>query len=131
MCSTPVVDLFAGPGGLGEGFAELCNDSGESSFRVVAAIERDESARQTLTLRHFFRSFEKEGVPDEYYSYLAGDIMKEELRKKYKCYWARAESTALKISLGKDSHDEVRKLIRQRLRKFRKWALIDGPPCQA
>lgn len=127
----PVVDLFAGPGGLGEGFAELCNGSGKSSFKVVAAIERDESARQTLMLRHFFRSFEKESVPDEYYSYLAGDIMKEELRKKYKRHWARAESTALKISLGEDSHHEVKKLIRQRLRKSRKWALIGGPPCQA
>ena len=127
----PVVDLFAGPGGLGEGFAELCNGSGKSSFKVVAAIERDESARQTLMLRHFFRSFEKELVPDEYYSYLAGDIMKEELRKKYKRHWARAESTALKISLGEGSHHEVKKLIRQRLRKSRKWALIGGPPCQA
>ena len=127
----PVVDLFAGPGGLGEGFAELCNGSGKSSFKVVAAIEQDESARQTLMLRHFFRSFEEESVPDEYYSYLAGDIMKEELRKKYKNHWAHAESTVLKISLGEDSHHEVKKLIRQRLRKSKKWALIGGPPCQA
>ena len=127
----PVVDLFAGPGGLGEGFAELCNGSGKSSFKMVAAIERDKSARQTLTLRHFFRSFEKENVPDEYYSFLAGGITKEELQKKFKRHWANAESTALKVSLGEDSHDEVKKLIRQRLRKSRKWALIGGPPCQA
>ncbi len=127
----PVVDLFAGPGGLGEGFAQLCNGSGKSSFKVVAAIERDESASQTLTLRHFFRSFIKENVPAEYYSYLAGEIAKEELQQQYKRHWAHAESTALKVSLGEASHDEVKKLIRQRLRKSSRWALIGGPPCQA
>ena len=126
----PVVDLFAGPGGLGEGFSK-CNGSGKPDFKVVAAIERDESARQTLTLRHFFRSFEKESVPDEYYSYLAGDITKEELQKKYKRHWDDAESTALKISLGKGSHYKVKNLINERLKKSKKWALIGGPPCQA
>ena len=127
----PIVDLFAGPGGLGEGFSELYNGSNKPSFRVVAAIERDESARQTLTLRHFYRSFDRENVPDEYYSYLAGDLLKEELQKKYKREWAHAESTALKISLGEDSHDDVKKVIKQRLNRARKWALIGGPPCQA
>lgn len=127
----PVVDLFAGPGGLGEGFAELQNGSGNSCFKVVAAIERDEFARQTLLLRHFFRAFKRESVPDEYYSYLAGGISKEDLTKKYKLHWAHAESTALKISLGDDNHDDVKKLIQHYLRKSKKWALIGGPPCQA
>ncbi len=127
----PIVDLFAGPGGLGEGFSELYNGNNKPSFKVVAAIERDESARQTLTLRHFYRSFDWEVMPDEYYSYLAGDILKEELQKKYKRQWAHAESTALKVSLGEDSHDDVKRLIKQRLKKAGKWALIGGPPCQA
>ena len=92
----PIVDLFAGPGGLGEGFSDPYN--GTACFNVVVAIERNESARQTLVLRHFFRSFNRENVPDEYYSYLAGDISKEALQKKYKNKWALAESTALNIS---------------------------------
>ena len=127
----PVVDLFAGPGGLGDGFSELSNKNNKPSFKVVAAIERDESARQTLTLRHFYRSFEKGNVPDEYYDYLAGKLSKEELQKKYNRQWVHAESTALNISLGEDSHDDVKKVIKQRLNKARKWALIGGPPCQA
>ena len=38
----PVVDLFAGLGGLDEEFSELCNKNNYPSFKVVAAIERDE-----------------------------------------------------------------------------------------
>lgn len=127
----PIIDLFAGPGGLGEGFSELNNGRGNPCFKIVAAIERDESARQTLTLRHFFRCFNRESVPDEYYSYLASDITKDELQKKYKSQWTHAENTALKISLGKESHSGVKKLIKQRLKNSKKWALIGGPPCQA
>ena len=70
-------------------------------------------------------------MPDEYYSYLAGNILKEELLKKYKRQWEHAKSTVLKISLGEDSHDDVKRLIKQRLKKAKKWALIGGPPCQA
>ena len=127
----PVIDLFAGPGGIGEGFSELINGRGNPCFNIVAAIERDESARQTLTLRHFFRCFDRESVPDEYYFYLAGDITKDELQKKYKSQWTHAENTALKISLGKESHSSVKKLIKHRLKNSKKWALIGGPPCEA
>ena len=127
----PVIDLFAGPGGLGEGFSELNNGRGNSRFKVVAAIEHDESARQTLTLRHFFRCFDRESVPDEYYSYLAGDISKDELQKRYKSQWNHAKNTALKVSLGKESHSSVKQLINQRLKNSKKWALIGGPPCEA
>ncbi len=128
----PIIDLFAGPGGLGEGFSgKLYDGSSGPYFKVVAAIERDEFARQTLTLRHFFRRFDREDVPDEYYSYLAGNILKGELLKKYKSQWVCAERTVLKISLGEDSHNYVKRLIKQRLKKARKWALIGGPPCQA
>jgi DNA (cytosine-5)-methyltransferase 1 len=51
--SYPVVDLFAGPGGLGEGFASLVGEKGNRRFESVVAIERDEFSHQTLLLRHF------------------------------------------------------------------------------
>jgi DNA (cytosine-5)-methyltransferase 1 len=47
----PVVDLFAGPGGLGEGFALSTDDKGKPSFNSVVSIERDAFSHQTLLLR--------------------------------------------------------------------------------
>ena len=98
---------------------------------MAAAIEKDDITRQTLVLRRFYRSFDKESVPNEYYSYIAGDIPREELQKKYKKEWREAENTALKISLGNHSRDKVKKLIKTRIGGTGKWALIGGPPCQA
>ena len=51
----PIIDLFAGPGGLGEGFMSLKNDQGNSIFDINLSIERDINAHITLTLRSFFR----------------------------------------------------------------------------
>ena len=127
----PVVDLFAGPGGLGEGFAELSTKDSTPAFILIASIEREEFAYKTLVLRHFYRSFKPEDVPDNYYDYLASNISKEELISNNIKHWKKAEETVLQISLGPESHNEVRNLIKQRLHRRKKWVLVGGPPCQA
>jgi site-specific DNA-cytosine methylase len=53
----PVIDLFAGPGGLGEGFSALQHDRVE--FDVMLSVEKEPSAYQTLLLRSFFRSLDE------------------------------------------------------------------------
>ena len=98
----PVVDLFAGPGGLGEGFATLTNENGKKTFKSVASIERDDFAYQTLHLRHFLRAFPRGEFPSEYYSYLEGKISKTSLYEKFPIQKNHADQTALKISLGDD-----------------------------
>ena len=40
----PVIDLFAGPGGLGEGFA-ACTGAEGPRFRVALSIEKDAACR--------------------------------------------------------------------------------------
>ncbi|MCX4190278.1 DNA cytosine methyltransferase [Methylophaga sp. OBS3] len=127
----PVVDLFAGPGGLGEGFSELYNSNNTRVFQSVASIERDDFAHQTLLLRHFYKSFPRHEVTEDYYSYLEGRIEKVELIARNKMNWEHAKNTALKISLGEESHNEVRNIIKKGLNSAKKWALIGGPPCQA
>ena len=127
----PVVDLFAGPGGLGEGFASVTDESGRPRFHSVAAIERDNFSHQTLVLRHFTRCFAEGEVPEDYYCYLQGAIELKELYALHQAEFREAQLSALRISLGPDTHDSVRKIIRRRLAGRKKWALVGGPPCQA
>ena len=58
--SNKVIDVFAGPGGLGEGFAALGFSTGKPSFRLALSIEKDPTAHSTLMLRSFYRQFDPE-----------------------------------------------------------------------
>lgn len=126
-----VVDLFAGPGGLGEGFASSVDEKGCSRFTSVVSIERDEFSHQTLLLRHFIRQFPDGEVPDDYYAFLAGEISRDQLYQRYPAAHRHAASSALQISLGSESHGRVQEIIRGRIGGSRRWALVGGPPCQA
>lgn len=67
----PIVDLFAGPGGLGEGFSAIDNGN---AFKILVSAEMDPSAHSTLRLRAFYRILKKEGGNslDSYYRYCNG-----------------------------------------------------------
>lgn len=127
----PVVDLFAGPGGLGEGFASLRNEKGRAHFYSEVSIEHDEFSHRTLVLRHFVRHFPEGEAPQEYYDYLAGRITIDELFDSYPLAYAQARRSALRISLGPETHADVKALISERLAGSDKWVLVGGPPCQA
>jgi DNA (cytosine-5)-methyltransferase 1 len=127
----PVVDVFAGPGGLGEGFALSSDENGKPCFNSVVSIERDIFSHQTLLLRHFLRQFPEGEAPDDYYTFLKGGMTREELYGLHPQAHAHAAASALCISLGPESHTEVKKIIRDRIGESRRWALVGGPPCQA
>lgn len=127
----PVVDLFAGPGGLGEGFTSAKSPCGQRLFRIVLSIEMDAAAHQTLELRSFFRQFVKNDVPDEYYEHLKGKISRDILFAGYPSQAAAAHSEAWNAELGKISPDIVDKKIHEGIRGAREWVLCGGPPCQA
>ena len=74
----PVIDLFAGPGGLCEGFASLVS-GGSREFDIRVSIEKDPIAHRTLSLRALFRSFPVGRVPASYYRYIRGEISRDEL----------------------------------------------------
>ncbi|WP_330897969.1 DNA cytosine methyltransferase [Sphingobium sp.] len=125
------MDLFAGPGGLGEGFASARNENGKASFRSVVSIERDDFSHQTLLLRHFVRHFPEGEAPEGYYDFLGGRVTLSDLASRHPAAWADAQKSALKITLGPESHSGVKRLIADRLAGADKWALVGGPPCQA
>ncbi len=129
-----IIDLFAGPGGLGEGFSALRDAKGNRAFRIAMSVEKEESAHATLTLRAFLRQFEPDERPTEYEAYRRGEISKAtltgELQKQF--------DTATEETLGKPTalgQDNV--VIEKRIKALREkyssdpWVVIGGPPCQA
>lgn len=133
--SVPVIDLFAGPGGLAEGFSASRPDGGRSLFHIRLSIEKDAHAHQTLTLRSFFRQFSAGTVPEDYYKMMRGDISREELYRRWPEQAAAAREEAWHATLGEGveatPQTEVDARIRRSLNGELNWLLIGGPPCQA
>lgn len=127
----PLVDVFAGPGGLGEGFSSLLRGSSDAYFQSVVSIEQDQFAHRTLLLRHFLKAFKGNELPNDYYRYLNREITIEELYHLHPLEKAHADQSAIKVSLGPENHNFVRGVIAARLNNTKKWALVGGPPCQA
>ena len=128
-----VIDLFAGPGGLGEGFSGYVNKYQEHPFSVVMSVEKEPNAHSTLELRSFFRQFNG-NPPDEYYQYLKGKLGREELFSRFpqEAGSARDETLGGPKELGSETDDSV---IYEYLKKIKRIdtpkVVIGGPPCQA
>jgi DNA (cytosine-5)-methyltransferase 1 len=127
----PIIDIFAGPGGLGEGFSSALSENGNNLFRIKLSIEKDRFAHQTLELRAFFRQFKKSLVPNEYYKYLKGVISREDLFTKYLIEATKAKNEAWEATLGETPNEIIDSRIIDSLQGNTSWVLIGGPPCQA
>lgn len=126
----PVIDIFAGPGGLGEGFVN-CTVAGQRPFSCALSIEKDHFAHQTLQLRSFYRQFKPGEVHSDYYRYLRGEITRGQLFDLHPAEAEAASQEAWKAELGETPHAEVRDRINRALAGRDDWVLIGGPPCQA
>ncbi len=122
----PVVDVFAGCGGLGEGFSS-------PPFELRLSIEKDNAPIKTLWLRSFFHQFSKDEMPDEYYAYLAGRITRAELCQQYPIEAAEAFRRCLQVELGSKTqdHTRIKASLARAIRGSNDWVLVGGPPCQA
>ncbi len=129
--SIPIIDIFAGPGGLGEGFSALKSKDEQPLFKIKLSIEKDEFAHKTLELRAFFRQFNSGQIPADYYEYLQGKITREDLFEKHPKEALHARNEAWLAELGETSRDLVKSRIEQVLKGATNWVLIGGPPCQA
>ena len=136
----PIIDLFAGPGGLGEGFSALKKNN-NPLFEIKLSIEKEENAHKTLVWRSFYRQFvnNNKRVPDEYYdAYRERDLKKREflIEKTLNDFpegeHARYEAQLVELGSKRWPSKVVDKLISDRLGNEKKdWVLIGGPPCQA
>jgi DNA (cytosine-5)-methyltransferase 1 len=134
----PVIDIFAGPGGLGEGFSSVFRKN-QRVFDIKLSIEMDINAHKTLELRSFFRKFPIGEAPTEYYEMLmqADPLVREKLKKELfniyrdKAEAAQEETWCAELGNEKFPPELVDTRIRKALNGAQNWVLIGGPPCQA
>lgn len=115
------IDLFAGAGGLSEGFIR-------EGFNPVAHVELDKAACNTLltrTVYHYLIKIKKQHV---YFDYLKGEVSREDL---YKFLPDNLRNSIINISIDSNNNKTIFSQIDQ-LKGNKKIDLIaGGPPCQA
>lgn len=125
LSKIPIIDLFAGPGGLGEGFSQC-------GYDIRLSIECDPQAHQTLQFRAFCREFiKKHGGLDLLHRFFENGAKIEDIYEDHPSVADHARKEAWLARLGTTPNSEVDERIRLGLRKAKKWVLIGGPPCQA
>ncbi|WP_259640292.1 DNA cytosine methyltransferase [Pseudomonas syringae group genomosp. 3] len=125
-----IVDLFAGPGGLGEGFSSFLDGS---RFKIIVSAEMDPVAHSTLRLRAFYRILrnKKKSTLNDYYRFCNG-LSDKPFSGRSEDEWAEAEKEAQCITLGtKEGDEKLDKVLDESLDQSKPWVLIGGPPCQA
>ncbi|KRE41117.1 DNA cytosine methyltransferase [Knoellia sp. Soil729] len=129
----PVVDVFAGPGGLNEGFAQFKRD-GEPVFDITASFEMDRHAVQTLKIRSAVRALSRDTeLYGPYRDLLASKTSVRDLlgNAEFAAQMAKAEDHVHAIELGPEARAEAGRLIKGAISGAEHWVLIGGPPCQA
>lgn len=135
--SFKVIDLFAGPGGLAEGFSSVLGEDGARRFEIALSAEKDAAAHQTLMLRSFTRQFPPDELPEDYYAFCEQRLTLQELADNHREKWAHAEREAMLVELGtragdRKIDDRINALLKGQGRDpGRRFVIIGGPPCQA
>lgn len=128
-----VIDLFAGPGGLGEGFAAL-EENSHHPFRIGISVEKEASAHQTLRLRAFLREYRRKHgrLPEEFIAFHAGEQGEPDWAEVDAEAWELACSEARQLELGTTgAAREIDSAIEHLRAECNETILIGGPPCQA
>ena len=128
-----IVDLFAGPGGLGEGFASLVED-GHAPFRIGISVEKEASAHRTLTLRAFLREYRSRhgSLPKQFIEFHAGETAEPDWAEVDASAWRLAVEEARGLELGTEAAATAIDAAIEKLKTgYDETILIGGPPCQA
>lgn len=118
------IDLFAGAGGLSEGFIR-------QGFEPIAHIEMDYYASQTLMTRSAYYHLLGENDLDRYNSYLSKEISKDDLHSLLP---EAIRDTVINMEISDDTIEHIFNVIDTNLNRFDSTkvdVLIGGPPCQA
>lgn len=118
------IDLFAGAGGLSEGFLK-------AGFLPVAHVEMVKDACDTLKTRLAYHHLKKAGAAQIYRKYLRGKLSREMF---YNSVPDEVIQSVLNYHITLKNADKVVEDIRaslQRLGESKVDVIIGGPPCQA
>lgn len=118
------IDLFAGAGGLSEGFTSI-------GFNPIAHVEMNYDACQTLKTRAVYYYLKQNGKLDEYKKYLCGEISKDEL---YGLVPEIVLKSVIHQTMSAENMPELFELIddlktEQHINQVD--LIVGGPPCQA
>jgi DNA (cytosine-5)-methyltransferase 1 len=115
------IDLFAGAGGLSEGFIR-------EKFEAIAHVEMSAEASDTLRTRVAFHHFQQKKKLNQYYAYLKQDISRNEL-------WNSIPQELLESVINEEITDKsienIFAKIDLQLDSKKVDVIIGGPPCQA
>ncbi|MBR4341233.1 MAG: DNA cytosine methyltransferase [Lachnospiraceae bacterium] len=118
------IDLFAGAGGLSEGFYQC-------GFLPVAHVEMNKHASETLETRGAYHYLKEKNQLDIYYDYEKGIISREAfLRSVPKIEVDSVINREMSESSMKEIYDRIDSIMSQR-GIDNVDVIIGGPPCQA
>jgi len=115
------LDLFAGAGGLSEGFIR-------AGFTPVAHVESDKAACFTLKTRTAYHYLKESEQLESYNDYLHGKMTRSEL---YNLVSQKQISSVINSEIGEDTLAEIFGKIDELLQGENLNLIIGGPPCQA
>lgn len=116
-----IVDLFAGAGGLSEGFVQ-------AGFVPIAHVEMDKDACNTLKTRSCYHFLRSKGELDIYYKYLKGEITREVL---YASVPSEIIDSVINVEISNDTIEKTFGRIKELANGRKVDMIIGGPPCQA
>jgi len=115
------LDLFAGAGGLSEGFIR-------AGFTPVAHVEANKAACFTLKTRTAYHWLKKQDKLQFYDDYLHGKITRTDL---YNLIPKKEISAVINSEIGEDTLPAIFKDVDKLLQGEQLDLIIGGPPCQA
>jgi DNA (cytosine-5)-methyltransferase 1 len=124
MCSLNFIDLFAGAGGLSEGFIR-------AGYTPLAHIEKDKYACDTLKTRAAFHWLKSQKKLSIYKKYLHDKQEKEDGSKLWEQVPREITDTVIQSEIGEKTIEETFKKVDSLTGSKQVDIIVGGPPCQA
>lgn len=118
------IDLFAGAGGLSEGFIR-------AGFSPIAHIEMDKYACETLKTRAAYHYLEENNELNIYRKYLIEKKEGDNGKKLWEQVPVSITESVIHATIGSSTIEDIFKRVDSLKGKKRVDIIIGGPPCQA